>query len=82
MTKLFVSAIKDQLFTDENEAYSRGYLAVYRRDGETVWTPCKEWVADGHGSGFYANFWRDTPQAAKEAAKRWLSKRGKGRAGA
>ena len=70
-----ITAIKDPYFTGENEAYSRGYMAAYRRTDAAKWTPCADWIADGHGSGHNATVWRDTPEAAKEAAKKWLKKK-------
>jgi hypothetical protein len=77
-----ISAIEDQYFTGENAKHSRGFMAVYRRVGAAKWTICKDWVADGHGSGFNATVWGNTREAAKEAAKQWLRKQLKKKRGA
>lgn len=76
----YVAGISDPHFTGENATYSRGFLACYRQDGETKWTPCANWIGDGHGSGHMASIWCDTKEKAKEAAKEWLRKRAAKRA--
>lgn len=75
MARYFITAIKDQVFTGENEAYSRGYMAAYRQEGGKRWMPCVNWIADGHGSGHNATIWRETSDQAKAAARDWLLKR-------
>jgi hypothetical protein len=69
-----VTALKDKMAEALEAAGcpSRGWAAAYRISGGE-WKLCRE----NHGAGGMMTVWKNTPEAAKSAAKEWLKKRAK-----